>query len=1002
MRAEFRLLGDVGVRVDGRQVDIGHARQRLVLMALLVDVNRVVTVDQLVERVWGGDAPQRARGTLHSYLSRLRQALAPVVGEAALTRRAGGYVLTADPAAVDLHRFSALSGRARGADDGTAVGLLEEALGLWRGEAFAGEDVPWLNDLRVTLANARRAAELDLTDRKLRLGRHAELLTELAARAAAHPLDERVAGQYILALHRSGRRADALAHYADVRRSLVEELGVDPSPELAALHGRVLRAEDEGTVPPPSATGHVRAATVHTETAHVGAVSAETVNVGTVHVGTVQVMSGPSPVQAEGKAYPAYPLPVADVRPAQLPSGVDDFTGRTSLVAELEEQVGSGASSVVAVAGIGGVGKTTLALHVAHAVRARYPDGQLYADLHGASPSAADPEGVLASFIRALGVPEPAIPDDAEERAALYRSLLSERRVLVVLDNARDAAHVRPLLPGAKGCTALVTSRARLTGLAGAHLVDLEVMGADEALALFAEVGGGARAAEERAAEEVVSACGFLPLAIRIAASRLAARRGWTVALLASKLADERRRLDELRVGDLEVTATFELGYGQLEAEQARAFRLLGVVDGPDLSLPAAAALLERPSDDAEDVLELLVDTSLLESVAPGRYRFHDLVRLFARGKAEAGREDGAPLRMAHFYLATAVRAFVGEHPGDRTVDHLTSARQDGLEFGDRESAIDWLLTESGCLLACVTQLAASERPGLAADLLIAVKPLADRGDYAARFERCALSVCEAAQRAGDTRAEARARMILTHFFSVTGRFSRAEEEAREAARLGAEADDALSRAYAANDLGIITYYMGRHEESEVCLGQAIDAFRKDGNRPSEASALCNLSRTRAALGRYGSAVSLAEQGLAIYHDMGSTFRMGNARYTLGCALTQAGRTDEGLAELKRASMSFRESRQPLWEGVTSFRMAEAYLLAGRAEKAAEHAGLALELRCIGGEWRRATVLVVLGRAYDALGRRDEAVVSWREALEIFEKAEAREAVEVAALLASV
>ncbi|GAA2061197.1 transcriptional regulator AfsR [Streptomyces albiaxialis] len=971
-------------------MDIGHARQRLVLVALLVDVNRVVTVDQLVERVWGGVAPQRARGTLHSYLSRLRHALVPAAGDAGLARRAGGYVLTADPAAVDLHRFSELSGRARGEDDRTAVGLLEDALALWRGEAFAGEDGPWLNDLRTTLANARRAAELDLTDRKLRLGRHAELLTELAARAAAHPLDERVAGQYILALYRSGRRADALAYYADVRRALVEELGVDPSPELADLQRRVLRSEDG-----QRRQEQARAGTVNTETAHVGTVSAETVNVGTVHVGTVQFGGGSG---GQGTAVP-YPLPVADVRPAQLPSGVGDFTGRASLAAELRERVVTGASSVVAVAGIGGVGKTTLALHVAHAVRGEFPDGQLYADLHGAAPSAADPEGVLASFIRALGVPEPAIPDGTEERAALYRSLLSDRRVLVVLDNARDAAQIRPLLPGAEGCTALLTSRARLTDLAGAHLVDLEVMGEEEALALFAGVVGEGRLGPERtAAREVAAACGFLPLAIRIAASRLAARRSWTVALLASKLADERRRLDELRVGDQGVVATFELGYGQLEAEQARAFRLLGVVDGPDISLAAAAALLGRSPFDAEDVLESLVDTSMVESVAPGRYRFHDLVRLFARGKA--GREEGALLRLARFYLATGVRAFVREHPGDRTVDHLEPAGQDGLEFGDRESAIDWFVAESGCLLACAAQLAASERPGLAADLLIVVKQLADRGDCAARFERCALSVREAAQRAGDARAEARARMMLTHFFSVTGSFSRAEEEAREAARLGEAADDALARASAENDLGILTYYSERYEESEAHLGQAIDAFRRDGNRPSEASALCNLSRTRVALGHYDSAVSLAEQGLAIYRDMGSTFRMGNARYTLGHALAQSGRTSEGLAELGRAQASFRESRQPLWEGVTSFRMAEAHLLAGRPEEAAEHAELALELRAIGGEWRRGTVLVVLGRAYDALGRRDEAVARWREALEIFEKEEAREAAEVAALLA--
>lgn len=292
--------------------------------------------------------------------------------------------------------------------------------------------------------------------------------------------------------------------------------------------------------------------------------------------------------------------------------------------------------AVSALAGIGGVGKTTLAVHVAHRARPVFPDGQLYVDLQGAGARAAEPETVLGAFLRALGTAESAIPDSLEERAALYRSLLDGRRILVLLDNARDAAQVRPLLPGTEGCAALVTSRVRMVDLAGAHLVDLDVMSPDEALSLFTRIVGEERVASEReAALDVVAACGFLPLAIRIAASRLASRRTWTVSVLAAKLADERRRLDELQAGDLAVKATFELGYGALEPAQARAFRLLGLADGPDISLRAAAAVLDLPPEEAEDLLESLVDTSLLESAAPGRYRYHDLVRLYARSCAE-------------------------------------------------------------------------------------------------------------------------------------------------------------------------------------------------------------------------------------------------------------------------------------------------------------------------------------------------------------------------------
>lgn len=320
----------------------------------------------------------------------------------------------------------------------------------------------------------------------------------------------------MIALYRSGRQAEALAVYADTRRLLADELGVDPRPELSQLQQRILQADEE--------------------LAH--------------------------------SADEAAPAPAA-VRPAQLPATVPDFTGRASFVRELGNRLATAEGSVMAVsalAGIGGVGKTTLAVHVAHQARPHFPDGQLYVDLQGAGARAAEPETVLGAFLRALGTADSAIPDSLDERAALYRSTLDGRRILVLLDNAHDAAQIRPLLPGTAGCAALVTSRVRMVDLAGAHLVDLDVMSPEEALQLFTRIVGEERVNSEReAALDVVAACGFLPLAIRIAASRLAARRTWTVSVLAAKLADERRRLDELQAGDLAVKATFELGYGQLE-----------------------------------------------------------------------------------------------------------------------------------------------------------------------------------------------------------------------------------------------------------------------------------------------------------------------------------------------------------------------------------------------------------------------------------------------------
>ncbi|WP_053850458.1 ATP-binding protein, partial [Streptomyces sp. NRRL B-24085] len=725
-----------------------------------------------------------------------------------------------------------------------------------------------------------------------------------------------------------------------------------------------------------------------------------------------------------GLAEPSSPQPepvAAPVRPAQLPATVPDFTGRASFVTELSEVLASGSEgrvmAVSALAGIGGVGKTTLAVHVAHQARSAFPDGQLYVDLQGAGARAADPETVLGAFLRALGTADSAIPDSLEERAALYRSVLDGRQVLVLLDNARDAAQIRPLLPGTEGCAALVTSRVRMVDLAGAHLVDLDVMSPDEALQLFTRIVGEERVASERkAALDVVAACGFLPLAIRIAASRLAARRTWTVSVLAAKLADERRRLDELQAGDLAVKATFELGYGQLEPAQARAFRLLGLADGPDISLAAAAAVLDLPVEDTEDLLEALVDTSLLESAAPGRYRFHDLVRLYARACAERdeqppgvgapptpfgqGGREAALSRLLDFYLATAAAVYAIERPGDRLVEHLEEIRHPGLSFEDRHAAQDWLYAEANALLAFVQQCAHGTLLRRAVDLLWVAKDLAESGANAKQYEVAAVALRDAADAADDPRTRARALTTLTNVHLAAGRFEQADAEARQAMELARAADDLVAGCWAANDRGIIALYQGRHAEGEACLKEAIESFRRDRNLAGEASALCNLSRIHLAMGRSTSAVELARQGIVIYDELGHTLRGANGRYALGLALTGQGRLDTAVDRLTEALEVFRDSRQRLWEGMTLFRLAEAHLAGRRPAQAAALTEQALAvLRGIGGEWRRGNVLTVLGRALSGLGQPGRAEACWQEALGIFEQLGSPEAAEVRHLL---
>lgn len=954
----FSLLGPVRARRGEESLPSGSPQQRALLTALLLRGGRTATAAELIDAIWGEDPPSQALAAVRTYASRLRKTLGPLT----LASDSGGYAMRIGAEALDL---TVAQDRAADAEKARASGdrcrartLLNEALALWDGEALASVPGPYAEYQRSRLEEWRLQLTETRLDLDLEVGCHAEAVSELTALTAAHPLRERLRELLMVALYRSGRQAEALAVYADTRRLLAEELGVDPRPELATLQQRILQADEELARPADEPT-------------------------------------------------PA----AAPVRPAQLPATVPDFTGRTSFVRELGDRLATAEGSVMAVsalAGIGGVGKTTLAVHVAHQARRHFPDGQLYVDLQGAGARAAEPETVLGAFLRALGTADSAIPDSLDERAALYRSTLDGRRILVLLDNAHDAAQIRPLLPGTAGCAALVTSRVRMVDLAGAHLIDLDVMSPEEALQLFTRIVGEERINSEReAALDVVAACGFLPLAIRIAASRLAARRTWTVSVLAAKLADERRRLDELQAGDLAVKATFELGYGQLEPAQARAFRLLGLADGPDISLAAAAALLNLEVHAAEDLLEALVDTSLLESAAPGRYRYHDLVRLYARSCAERDEEapeerESALSRLLDFYLATAAGVYALERPGERVLDHFEPTGHPGLSFTAPTEALDWLFSESSGLLACARQSAAKGTLRKAADLLMAAVDLGESGANSHQFTQAATAVSEAARTAGDVQAEARARTMLTHVHSISGRFADAESDARRALELGLAAGDPVSSSQAPNQLGIIALYENRHTDAEAHFSQALGAFRADNNKSGEASALCNMSRVHLATDRKMSAVTLAQQGIALYESDGreQALRLANGKYALGLALTGAGQTSEARQVLTEALIVFRESRQRFWHGMTLFRLSEVDLADHQHAQAAAQAEQALAvLHGIGGEWRRANILTVLGLSLTPLGQTDRAQACWREALTVFEELGSTEANDVRALL---
>ncbi|MFD6189387.1 BTAD domain-containing putative transcriptional regulator [Streptomyces sp. NPDC060275] len=953
----FTLLGPVRAWRGGDPLPTGSPNQRALLVALLLREGRTTTPAELIDSLWGDEPPSTALAVVRTYASRLRKILDPRV----LVSESGGYAMRALPRdAVDLwvaRDLAEEAERARAAGDPCqARDALDRALALWDGEPLAGVPGPYAEVQRARLEEWRLQLLESRLDMDLEQGRHAEVVAELIALTVAHPLRERLRELLMLALYRSGRQAEALAVYADTRRLLQNELGVDPHPGLSDLQQRILQAD---------------------------------------------------PALAEPSAPVAGSAAAAPVVPAQLPAGIPDFTGRAAFVEQLRDLLGSGQGGVMAVSsltGIGGVGKTALAVQVAHQASDAFPDGQLYVDLRGAGPHPAKPASVLGSFLRALGTPDPAIPDSAEERAALYRSLLRGRRTLVVLDNARDAAQVRPLLPGTPGSAALVTSRVRMLDLEGAHLVDLDVMSSREGLALFTRIVGEERvAAEPEAAMEVIEACGRLPLAIRIAASRLAARRRWTVSVLAVKLADERRRLDELRAGDLAVKATFELGYGQLEPAQARAFRLLGLADVPDISLAAAAALLDLPAEDAEDLLESLVDTSLLESAAPGRYHFHDLVRLYARACAERdeppSEREAALSRLLDFHLATATQAYAAERPGDRVVEHLHDAGRPGLSFTGPREAQDWLYAEAGPLLSVVRRSA--RQPlllGRAVDTLWAALDLSE-GSKARAYEETALALCGAARAEGDRRAEARALVTVAHAHVISGRFEEADGAAARAVELSTGTDP-LTTAWACFRRGVIAQYQRRLADGDGYLLQAADGFRACGDWPGEAMALSSLSRLRMAAGRPEEAVQLARQGMEMYDAMGQALRGGNAGYALALAVAATGEPATALRLLGEALEVFRGGRQLFWQSMTHYRMAEIQLAQGAPAVAAVAAEAALApLDEVGGDVWRANALTLLGRALARLGQSGRAKSCWREALALYEELGSDEARDLRDLL---
>ncbi|MFC6085193.1 AfsR/SARP family transcriptional regulator [Sphaerisporangium aureirubrum] len=1008
----FAVLGPVQAWRDGMELELGTPLQRSILAMLLLREGRAVTPVEMIDAVWGQDAPPRALGALRTYVSRLRAVLepgrSPRTRPELLTSVGRGYALRLPQGVLDLavfeRRVTTAETERRAGDPSGAAETLREALTLWSGEPLAGAVGPYIENQRGRLIERRIGVVETLMELDLNLGRHADVIPELIALTAEHPLRERLRGQLMLAYYRCGRQADALTVFSETRRALVEELGIDPGPELAALQQRVLSADPAlGWAAPPRPHAPPRD--------DKGKDAKERQR------GTGRPQGGPASA-ARDAAAPGHEDDEHDhmqelPRPAQLPAAVSDFTGRKEAVNRLRTLLTSATGSegvpVVAVSGIGGVGKTALAVHVAHSLHDVFPDGQLYADLRGYTEEPTAPESVLAAFLRALGLPVDVIPDGLAERAALFRSLLAERSMLVLLDNARDTAQVAHLLPGTAGCAAVITSRVKLADLPSARLLDLEVMEPEEALGLFSAVAGPERVSVERAAAmDVVAICGFLPLAVRIVAARLAARPSWTVASLVPRLTDEHRRLDEMRIGNLTVEATFALGYNHLEPGQARAFRLLSLPNGPDISVLAAAGVLTLSPMETEDMLESLVDVSLLEAPARGRYRFHDLLKLFARRQAETTEDPAAGAlalrRLLGFYLASAQAAHRLAYEGSVIADHLVAVPGTGRGFSGAAEAIAWLTVEAETLFAAIGQTAESgptpEALLPAADLLLAMEPLLESGAYVREFAARTGAVLAAAQLIGDRAGELRCRYVLGRVLFGANRLSDAEEQFRAALELATATGDRIVTGEILNGLAVVSGRARRHEDALAWFDAALRAYREIGAVAGEALVASYSARDHLLLGDAEAAIAAAERGLALFTELGSGAGMARARYHLGIVLTRVGRLTEAVVHHAECLDFFRAGGQKVWEQRVCCRLAETFIAAERFRDAVRHAEQALTLsREIGHPYGEALSLTVLGRALAGTGSVRRSGDCLRRALDIFTRLGSPEAADLRALL---
>jgi DNA-binding SARP family transcriptional activator/tetratricopeptide (TPR) repeat protein len=902
----FQVFGGVRVLADGQPVPLASRRQEQLLALLVSARGRPVSAGTLVAELWKEGRGARAGKNLQVLVHRLRRSL----GDPGRIRHEhAGYRLVADAGEVDAWRFADLVERARAAtaagETAAAAELLTEALALWQGPAFAGlEEVNALAEAAERLEQSRKAALLERVDADLALGGHVRLIPELGALVEQDPLAEAVAARLMVAMYRSGQRAEALAVYRRTRAVLAEELGLEPGPQLRALERAILLGESDVEAFP--AAGETRRA------------------------------GGPDGRWAA---------------PYLLPADVGDLTGREEelrlLVSALLERDGSGPVGY-GVYGMPGVGKTALAVRAAHETRADYPDGQLYVNLRGAGPRPVPPREALGRFLRALGVSGGAIPDGLDERAEVFRARLARRRVLVVLDDAADEAQVEPLLPADPGCAVLITGRTALTALPAVRRLRLDVLNADDSIRLLQTITGRAELTPVDAASRRLSdLCGGLPLALRIAGARLAARPHWSVARLAERLAAEHDRLDELVHGSLSVRAGLALGYSGLSEEARTLFRRLALIETPDFAGWAVAALLDSGRCTAEDVLDRLRDAHLVEfagldGIGEPRYRLHDLVRLYAKERAAEEPRDDADAALARLvggYLWLAERAHCGLYGGDDTVNHVVlhgrgTRWSPGTETTARLLAdpAGWLRSERLGLVAAVGQAA---RLGLAEagwDLALSAVTLFEAQGLFDDWRDTSLTALDAATRAGDLRGQAAMRYSLGTLELFRQRYGAARPHLDAAYALFDRVDDLHGQGLALRNAALIDRVEGRAEAALARYERALAMLREVRDRFAEAHVLGNMAQIHIDQGDPVAAAALLDEALALYRAIGTRRGVAQILNRRGMLYLAEGRAEEAEAVYVQVIEVCRD---------TGDRIGEVYGLLGRAEArllAADHA----------------------------------------------------------------